>query len=232
MTQNTVGINVEASVGANVNGEVGGESGAGGGVAMQGNAVVRAVKGWWAAFDAKHHGLAEFIMFFIVCNAVTVLQLVLMPVLKWAFGFTALVDTTFQVLPVGQNIDGSAYYVFDYAAGSIASGGGGGLAYFLAVEIAMAVAQVINFITQRNVTFKSTGNVWKAAAWYVLAYAIITIGAAALQGLYKAPLYGWCIGVMGSGTGATVADLVTMLINCAISFWVFYPIMKIIFKQK
>ena len=38
--------------------------------------------------------------------------------------------------------------------------------------------------------------------------------------------------VMGSGTGLTVADVTTMLINCMISFWVFYPIMKLIFKQK
>ena len=96
----------------------------------------------------------------------------------------------------------------------------------------MAIAQVINFITQRSVTFKSTGNVWKASAWYVFAYVIITIGAAALQGLYKAPLYGWCIDIMGSDAGATVADVATMLINCSISFWVFYPIMELIFKQK
>ncbi|PWG66351.1 hypothetical protein [Bifidobacterium callitrichidarum] len=199
---------------------------------------IAAIRRGWARFDAKHHGIAEFIMFFIVCNAVTVLQLVLMPVFKWLFGLTPLVATNFQVLSVGHNFDGSAYYVFDYAAGAIGTtdaagvAGGGGLAYFLAVELTMAIAQVINFITQRKVTFKSTGSVWKAAAWYVLAYVIITIGAAALQGLYKAPLYGWCIDVMGAGAGATTADLITMIINCTLSFWVFYPIMKLIFKQK
>lgn len=194
--------------------------------------MIGAVMRWWGRFESRHRGLAEFIMFFIVCNAVTVLQLILMPILKWIFGMTPLVGTNFQILPVGSNVDGSPYYIFDYAAGDIASGGGGGLAYFLAVEITMAIAQVINFITQRKVTFKSTGNVWKAAAWYVLAYVVITIVAGALQGLYKAPLYGWCIDVMGGGAGATVADVVSMLINCIISFWVFYPIMKLIFKQK
>ena len=96
----------------------------------------------------------------------------------------------------------------------------------------MAIAQVINFITQRKVTFKANGNVWKAAFWYVLAYIVITIGSAALQGIYKAPLYQFMISRMGSGTGGTVADVITMIINCAISFWVFYPIMKLIFKQK
>lgn len=206
--------------------------------ARNGNGIVAVVRRGWAKFDAKHHGIAEFLMFFIVCNAVTVLQLVLMPLLKALFGMTPLVATNFQVLPVGHNFDGSAYYVFDYAAGAIGTtnvagiAGGGGLAYFLAVELTMAIAQVINFITQRKVTFKSTGSVWKAASWYVLAYVIITIGAAALQGLYKAPLYSWCLGLMGAGAGATVADLITMIINCTLSFWVFYPIMKLIFKQK
>jgi len=38
--------------------------------------------------------------------------------------------------------------------------------------------------------------------------------------------------VMGKGAGMTAADIITMLINSVISFWVFFPIMKIIFKQK
>ena len=36
---------------------------------------------------------------------------------------------------------------------------------------------------------------------------------------------------MGSG-GETIADVVTMIINAAISFWVFFPIFKVIFKQE
>jgi len=190
------------------------------------------IRGVWQSFTQKHPGLAEFVLFFIVCNGVTVLQMILMPILKAALGSTGLIDVTFQWGRVGSNLDGSPYYIFDYAAGEVANGGGGGLSYFLAVEITMAIAQVINFITQRNVTFKSTGSIGKAAAWYALAYVVITIVAAALQGLYKVPLYTFCIAHLGEGTGTTIADLLTMLINCAISFWVFFPIMKLIFKQK
>lgn len=190
------------------------------------------IKTAWRTFEKKYPLIAQFLTFFVVCNGVTILQMILMPIFKWIFGYTSLVSIDFQILQVGSNVNGSPYYIFDYAAGAIAAGGGGGLAYFLAVELAMAIAQVINFITQRKVTFKSTGNVWKAAFWYVLAYIIVTIGAAALQGLYKAPLYRFMMDALGSGTGATAADLVTMIINCAISFWVFFPIMKFIFKQK
>jgi len=32
--------------------------------------------------------------------------------------------------------------------------------------------------------------------------------------------------------GETLADIISMLINCALSFWVYYPILKIIFKNK
>lgn len=196
-------------------------------VVKEPNAILK----FWDNFKKKHPGIAQFLVFFMVCNGVTVLQMVLMPVLKGIFGMTSLVETSLQILQVGQNLNGSPYYVFDYAAGSIASGGGGGLAYFLAVELTMAIAQIINFITQRKVTFKSTGNVWKAAFWYVLAYVIITIGAAALQGLYKVPVYTLLMGAFGEGLGTTLADIVTMLINCTISFWVFFPIMKWIFKK-
>jgi putative flippase GtrA len=109
--------------------------------------------------------------------------------------------------------------------------GGGGLAYFLAVQITLAVAQVINFFAQRNITFKSKTNVWRAAFWYVVAYFVISLGAAALQGLYKAPVYNLLMNTWHMGAvGETVADVITMFINSAISFWVFFPIFKVIFK--
>ncbi|MBA4698097.1 MAG: hypothetical protein H2212_01555 [Ruminococcus sp.] len=189
-------------------------------------------RGFWGKFKEKHPGVAQFIIFFVISNGVTVLQMVLMPAIKWIFSYTALVGTSFQILPVGQNLDGSIYYVFDYAAGSIVNGGGGGLAYFLAVEITLLLAQIINFFLQRNVTFQSNSSVGKAAFWYFVAWVIISVGAAALQGLYKTPIYNFCMDVMGKGAGMTAADIITMLINSVISFWVFFPIMKIIFKQK
>lgn len=187
---------------------------------------------FWGTFKSKHPEIAQFIVFFIISNGVTVLQMVLMPLIKYLFGFTPLVSTSFQVLPVGHNLDGGIYYVFDYAAGNIASGGGGGLAYFLAVEITLLIAQVINFFLQRNVTFKSNTSVVRAAVWYFIAWVIISVGAAALQGLYKTPIYTFFMNTLGSGAGTTVADIITMLINCVISFWVFYPILKVIFKEK
>ena len=188
--------------------------------------------GPWARFREKHPGTAQFLVFFLLSNGITVLQMVMMPAFKALFGMTGLVDAAFQILPVGHNFDGSVYYIFNYPAGSIASGGGGGMAYFLAVQLTLFIAQVINFFAQRSVTFKSKGSIGRAAAWYLAAYVAITLIAAALQGLYKAPIYRlfmetWAMG----GAGETIADLITMVINCAVSFWVYFPILTLIFKK-
>ena len=191
---------------------------------------MQAPKRWWSAFEDKHTTAAQFIAFFILSDGITVLQLVLMPVFKWLFVHMSLSDIPVQFLPVGVS-HGHTVYLFDYPAGVLQFGGGGGLAYFLAVEITLLIAQVINFFAQRNVTFKSNSSVGKAAFWYAIAYVVITIAAAALQVLYKDPIYAWSIDKMGL-TGETFADVVTMIINAAISFWVFFPIFKVIFKKE
>lgn len=195
--------------------------------------MLAGLKKGWKSFGGKHPAMAQFIIFFIVSNGVTVLQMVLMPVFRNVFEMTALAETNFQVGHIGSNLDGSPYYIFNYAAGTLSGGGGGGLAYFLAVEITMAIAQVINFFLQRNVTFKANNSALKAAMWYVIAYVIITIGAAALQGVYKAPVYDLFMNRLNLGRGGeTMADVITMLINSAVSFWVFFPIFRVIFKNR
>ncbi|MFA9559022.1 hypothetical protein ACERII_17065 [Evansella sp. AB-rgal1] len=190
------------------------------------------VIGFWNRIKEKHPNSAQFFVFFMLSNGVTVLQFVLMPLFRSIFAQTALVSTNFQIWQVGTNTDGSPYYIFDFQAGAIADGGGGGLAFFLAVQLTIAIAQIINFFAQRSITFKSNSSIWRAAFWYFVAYVIITIIAAAALGLYQTPVYGFFMDTLGWGSfGETTADVVTMIINSAISFWVFFPIFKIIFKQ-
>ena len=189
------------------------------------------IRSKWAIFRDKYPSFSRVLLFFVLSNGVTVLQIILMPFFKYLLGMTNLININFQIGQINHSLDNGAYFVFNYGAGSLADGGGGGLAYFLAVQITLTIAQVINFFLQRNITFKSNTSIRKAAFWYLIAYVFITIGAAALQGIYKAPIYNYFIHHMPN-IGETIADFLTMVINSAISFWIFYPIMKVIFKQK
>ena len=187
----------------------------------------------WNNFKKKHPGLVQFLVFLILSVGVTLLQVIMMPLFKALLGLTELVNVNFQVWQVGSNFDGSLYYVFDYAKGALANGGGGGFAYFLAVQTTLLIAQVINFFAQRNITFKSSGKILRAAMWYFIAYVIISISAAALQGVYKAPIYNLLINTWNlAKTGETLADFITMLIYSSVSFLVFFPIFRVIFKAK
>lgn len=187
----------------------------------------------WNGFKQKHPGIAQFLVFFMLSNGVTLFQMIMMPVLKSVFETTNLINVSFQIWQMGENFDGSLYYVFDYAKNAIADGGGGGLAYFLAVQITLLIAQIINFFAQRNITFKSNRNIWWAAMWYFIAYVIISLGASAAQCLYKVPIYNLLINTWNLGNiGEMIADFITMIIYSAISFWVFFPIFKVIFNNK
>ncbi|MFJ2505043.1 hypothetical protein [Microbacterium sp. NPDC087592] len=180
----------------------------------------------WHDFALARPTWSQLIIFSALNVGMTVLQLVMMPLVRIWLGTTTLEDVTFRALPLGD------YFIFDYPAGPIPEGGGG-LAYFLAVQITLAVAQILNFFAQRNITFKSNSNPWWAAFWYLIAFVVITFGAAAFQGLYKGPIYSLFITSWGMGAaGEATADAVTMLINALISCAVFFPIFKLIFRRE
>lgn len=195
--------------------------------------MVEKIRVWWKDFSIKHPAIARFIIFNLVGGLVTLMQIVLLPLLKLLFAQTNLINTTFQVLPIGHGADGGVFYMFNYPAGAIAQGGGGGLAYFLAVQITLLAAQVANFFLQRKVTFKSDASVGKAMFWYLIAYIAVTFLSAALQGVYREPLYRLLTTTWNWGKfGETVADVVVVLINCLLQFVVFYPLFHIIFPER
>ena len=198
----------------------------------------------------SHPQIAQFITYFLVGNLATLVQVVLIPVLQPVFGATGLVDVNLHlfgpigdpaavttVTVAGDTITGlNPYYVFNFTAGPVntlvhttlngITGdylAHGGLAYFLATFIPLILSQVVSFFMQRKVTFKSDGNVAWQAMWYFLAFCVITVGANALYGVYQP----WLYSTIGEGPGGLVAAF----LQCCIAFWVFFPIMKIIFPE-
>ena len=191
---------------------------------IKNNKFINFFKNIWNRFKTKHPEIATFIVFFISSNIVTIIQMVLQIILSNILESTNLVNINFQYLPVPgatNFVTGEQYYIFDFKAGEA-----GGLAFFLATYITIGIAQVMNFFLQRNVTFKSKTNPWIAALWYLLAFVAITLISSALLGLYKKPIFD----LFGSSL-EWLANIVVVLINCGISFWVFYPIFKIIFPK-
>lgn len=181
-------------------------------------------KNSWNKFKEKHPEIATFIVFFLSSNFVTIIQMILQIVLSAILLSTSLVNINFQYLavPGATNfVTGGQYYIFDYPAGEV-----GGLAFFLATYVTIAIAQVINFFLQRNMTFKSKSNPWIAAFWYLVAFVAITLISSALLGFYKKPIFDFF-----GASFEWLANIIVVLINCSVSFWVFYPIFKVIFPK-
>ena len=198
-----------------------------------------------------HPRIAQFITYFMVGNLATVVQLVLIPVLQPILGSTSLVNvdlylfgpigdpqTMTTVTAVGQTVSGlNPYYVFNFTGGPVntlvtrtlngITGSyltHGGVAYFLATFIPLILSQVVSFFLQRKVTFKSSGNIAWQAMWYFAAFLVITVGANALYGIYQPWLY--------STLGEAIGGLIAAFLQCCIAFWVFFPIMKLMFPYR
>lgn len=60
--------------------------------------------------------------------------------------------------------------------------------------------------------------------WYFAAFLVITVGANALYGIYQPWLY--------STLGEAIGGLIAAFLQCCIAFWVFFPIMKLIFLSQ
>ncbi|HHW89586.1 MAG TPA: hypothetical protein GX745_01610 [Clostridiales bacterium] len=199
---------------------------------------------WWH----RHYKIAEFIRYFMVGNFITIIQFIILPLLQFIFKQTNLINTDFHFIgPIGsaQKVakvlsDGTKiydpYYVFNFTGGQVGeyvqrsmngvSGlylGHGGLAYFLAMFITLVIAQVLTFIMQRNIAFKSDGDISKAVFWFVIATIVITLGQNVLYALYQP----WIYGLLGDTWGGVFASFLQALI----AFWVFYPIFKVIFPR-
>lgn len=167
---------------------------------------------FYKGLKAQYPQIMQFATFMLISIGMAILQIILMPILKALFSLTPLINIPLQFGAIGQS-----YFMFDYGVAK------GGLANFIAVELTLAIATVINFFPQRTVSFHSRNNVWYDALWYTIAYFVITILAAALQGLYGTFIYNLL------PTATAIADMIIMLLNCIISFCVYFPVFKIIF---
>ena len=60
------------------------------------NNIVAKNKKLWLKYKEKNPAIAQFLVFFLLSNGITALQMILMPLLKSAFALTDLVNTNFK----------------------------------------------------------------------------------------------------------------------------------------
>lgn len=99
----------------------------------------------------------------------------------------------------------------------------GGLPYFCAYMIAMVVGECINFPIQRNLVFRSKGNIGYQAFWYLIAFCIITCVVNSINCIWVA--------VAGMFVPGWLYNIGTTVLNGEVSMAVFFFVNKIIFPE-
>lgn len=99
-----------------------------------------------------------------------------------------------------------------------------GLGNFIAFEIAVFIAQCINFPLQRNITYRSHGNPYYQAMWYFIGWLGISIFVNALWGICNPLMMSW-------NWNEVVIGLIKTVITGGLSMVIFFPIFLIIFPD-
>jgi hypothetical protein len=186
----------------------------------------------WYNFCARHPKLSkivhQIVFFLIFSNGVTLLQYIITLFLPLAFGI-GLAGTEFSwpKLPM-YKINGVQKYwsVLGYDIIYNAEGAviiGGGLGYFIAFQIATFLAQCINFPLQRNITFKSQGNVLWQIFWYFIGWVLVSLFSNGINNLW--------LPLGAEYLPFAVYNIFTMVSMGGISMVIFFFIFLIIFPD-
>lgn len=176
---------------------------------------------FWSDFESKHPKAAKWIreggLFIIVCNLVTVLKYLMLQFLPAAFSGLPLVDFGWPAIPVTMFGESFRWNVIGYDVAH------GGLPYFCAYMVAMFVGECINFPIQRNFVFRSHGNVWYQAMWYLIAFTVVTVVVNSINCVWVA--------VAGKFVPDFIYNIGTTVLNGGVSMVIFFVVNKIIFPE-
>ena len=171
----------------------------------------RWLESWYSFSDnrKKSAELLQKIFFFLVFSVgVSVLQYLVMTFLPYAFKGLNDGPWGWPYVPVPL-AGGQPYMIFGDAQG---------LGYFIAFEIAVFAAQCINFPLQRNYTYRSHGNPFVQAAWYLVGWVLISLLTNALWGICNCFLVYW--GVPDAVTGIA-KTMLTGIFSMVVFFFIF-----------
>lgn len=176
---------------------------------------------FWNDFVEKHPGAAKWIreggLFVIVSNLITVFKYLVLQFLPGMLN--NLPDTDFGWPGINMTLFGETFkwniLGYDQAHG--------GLRYFVAYMIAMAIGEIVNFPIQRNFVFRSKGNIGYQIMWYFVAFVIITCIVNSINCIWVA--------VAGKFVSSAIYNIGTTVLNGGISMLIFFFVNKIIFPE-
>ncbi|MDO4276331.1 MAG: hypothetical protein Q4D16_21900 [Eubacteriales bacterium] len=194
-------------------------------------AVKEAWMGIWEPFSKNHPKLAKWIyqigLFFIFSNGVTIFQYLVFTFLPGILGM-GLAGTEFMVPQAAMSLFGVDFTwsligtpVHYDAMGAVVIGGG--LGYTISYWLGTFLAQCINFPLQRNLTFKSHGNVAYQAMWYFIAWIVISLICNGFNNLWMP--------IAAVHFSPAVYNILVTVITGGVSMVIFFFVFKIIFPE-
>lgn len=183
----------------------------------------------WKQFRENHPQIAKWIYqifyFWVFSMSVTVFQYLFFTFVPYLLGeklagivfMWPQVPIHFKDFDYTWNILG--YEVVRNAAGEVVIGGG--LGYFISYEVGSFLAQCINFPLQRNITFKSHGNVKKQMLGYLIAWIIISLFCNGINGIW--------LPLAQAYFAPAVYNLLVTFITGGVSMIIYFFAFKIIF---
>ena len=190
------------------------------------------VKEKWVAFGGRHPKLSKILYqifyFYIFSMSVTIFQYLVFTFMPYMLGKN-LAGTEFMWPQIPITILGHSfkwnilgYDIVRNTAGEVMIGGG--LGYFISYEIGSFLAQCINFPLQRNITFKSNGNVYYQGLWYLIAWVLISLSCNAINGLW--------LPIAQEYFSIQIYNLLVTVVTGGVSMVIYFGVYKIIFPEE
>ena len=185
-------------------------------------AFIQKIARWWLGvwynFAEKRPKLSKLIymvfFFFVFSMGVTIFQYIVMTFLPYAFASLNDGAWGWPNVPI-QAAGGQPYIIFGDAQG---------LGYFIAFEIAVFLAQCINFPLQRNITYHSHGNPWYQAMWYFIGWVLVSVFTNAVWGICNCFIVNW-------GWHDAIAGIAKTVLTGGVSMVIFFFIFMVIFPD-
>ena len=185
----------------------------------------------WSAFREAHptaaRWLSQLFYFYVFSLSVTIFQYLVFTFLPYLLG-TELAGVEFMWPQIPIHFAGLDYTwnILGYEVARDAAGEviiGGGLGYFISYEVGSFLAQCINFPLQRNITFRSKGNVAYQAMWYLIAWVLISLACNAINGLW--------LPIAQVSFPPVVYNLLVTFVTGGVSMVIYFFVFKLIFPE-